>query len=209
MKGEVRVISPRFLEPCHIGAAVLELGRLARVRVGFESTPDCWLSSPGAAGRDDDEVLTGMSVRQAFDHLMTLMPMFSWKEMDGVAVVRPKAAWDDPKNPLNFPTKPFEATGETSELEDVLHTVLQAVTPSVFYPKHWRVRGPEPAIDRPVAVAFPGGTMLEAINAVVRARQDVWWELGHTGSCDTLIVNTIDLHGGWIAEPVDFPHARR
>ena len=31
----------------------------------------------------------------------------------------------------------------------------------------------------PVAVAFPGGTLLEAVNAVVRERQDLWWELGY------------------------------
>lgn len=205
IKGELRVANPRGLRPCNVGGTVLELSRLARVPVGFESTPDCWLSSPAGPG-PDPEVLTGMSVRQAFDHAMTLMPGYSLKEMDGIIVVRPQAAWDDPKDPLNFPTKSFEGTGET--LEDVLHVLLQAVTPSVFHPKHWLARGPDPSIDRPVDVAFPGGTMLDAVNAVVRARQDVWWELGYTGGHGTLVLHTFALKGGGIMEAVDFPRAR-
>ena len=204
IKGELRVASPRFLRPCVVGGTVLELGRLARVPVGFESTPDCWLSSPVGPGTDP-EILTGMSVRQAFDRLMTLMPGYSLKEMDGIVVVRPQAAWVNPKDPLNFPEKSFDGTGET--LEDVLHVLLQAVTPSVFHPKHWLARGPDPSIDRPVDVAFPGGTMLEAVNAVVRARQDVWWELGYTSGHGTLVLHTFESRGG-IMEPVDFPRAR-
>src|SRR5437762_10793018 len=106
IKDEIRVKSPRFLDPCHVGGSVLELGRQAKVLVGFESTRDCWLTTPMPGGPDDAEVFASMTPRQAFDRLMTLMPEYSWKEMDGVAVVRPTQAWNDPNDPLNFRTSP-------------------------------------------------------------------------------------------------------
>jgi hypothetical protein len=44
IKGDLRILSPRFLRPCELGYAVLDLSRQANLPDGFESTPDCWLS---------------------------------------------------------------------------------------------------------------------------------------------------------------------
>jgi hypothetical protein len=221
-KGEFRIISPRVLDPCKLGIAVEELGLQAHMLVGFQSAPDCFPGSRLRDGlavealgqlstREGDhlEVLKEMSTRQAFDHLMTLMPTYSWKEMDGVIVVRPKAAWDNPEDVLNLPTRPFETTNEP--LDDVLHILLQAVTPSVFSP-HRDARRPQASFYHPVAVAFPGGTMLEAVNAVVRARPAAFWEMGYTGTSHaTIILSTLifDPNGATAMAPVALPPARR
>jgi hypothetical protein len=221
-KGEFRITSLRVLDPCKLGIAVEELGLQAHMVVGFQNAPGCPPGSRLREGlpvkaleqlstREGDylEVLKEMSTRQAFDHLMTLMPMYAWKEMDGVIVVRPKAAWDNPEDVLNLPTRPFETTNEP--LDDVLHILLQAVTPSVFSP-HEDVRRLQAALYRPVAVGFPGGTMLEAVNAVVRARPAAFWELGYSGTGHaTIILSTLifDPNGAMAMAPVALPPARR
>jgi hypothetical protein len=211
VEGELRIASS-LLRPCYFGGAIDELGRKTHVLVGFESTPDCWLGaslvrSPSSTGTGgDSEDLTGLSPRQAFDRLITLMPAYSWKEMDGVVVVRPKAAWDDPKDPLNFAAKSFETTNEP--LDDVLHIVLRAAL--VFHP-HEDVRKSNPVVDRAVSVAFPGGTLLEAVNAMARARQDANWQIGYsTPDRPIVVLSIVDGHdGGVVMAPLAVPPAGR
>jgi hypothetical protein len=132
IRTEFRIDNPRFLDPCAGHLSVDQIARQANVLVGFENTPDCWLGPMAVNAGPVNEILTGMSARQAFDHLMTLMPMYSWKEMEGVAVVRPKAAWGDHTDVLNLPAASFSAID--SPVNDALHTALQVVTPPVFYP---------------------------------------------------------------------------
>ena len=212
IKGELRINSGFFSRPCIFGGAVDDLGRKAHVLVGFESTGDCrpspWLARmPSLTGTGSDSVdLTGLSLRQAFDHLITLMPTYSWKEMDGVVVVRPKTAWDDPTDLLNFEAKSFETTNEP--LDDVLHIVLRAA--SIFQP-HEDVRRANPLVDRPVSVAFPGGTLLEAINEIARVHQDVNWQLGYpTPDRPIVVLSIVDGQaGGTLMAPIALPHARR
>jgi hypothetical protein len=211
VKGELRIVRSH-VEPCNFGRPVDELGRKTHVPVGFESTRDCWPSaalirSPSAIETGPDtEDLTGMSPRQAFDHLMTLMPMYSWKEMDGVVVVRPKTAWDDPTDLLNFATKSFETTSE--RLHDALHIVLHAA--SVFSP-HEDVHKANAVVDRPVSVVFPGGTLVEAVNAIARARQDVNWQIGYSTPDRAIIVlSIVDGHdGGVVMAPLAVTQAGR
>jgi hypothetical protein len=42
--------------------------------------------------------------------------------MDDVVVIRPKAAWNDPKNPLNLPTTRFDL--KDAHLHEILHARL-------------------------------------------------------------------------------------
>jgi hypothetical protein len=187
IRGACRITDPRLMPPCDVGALVAQIGHALNVPVGFENTPDCPLvGRPGSLGlrgnpgpdSEGVEDLTGMSPRQAFDYLMTFMPGFSWKEMEGVIVVRPKAAWNDARNVLSLPTAAFETTDQ--RLNDVLHTLIDALPPEAFLP-HEDVPKPERPIDRRVTVVFRGGTMLEALNAVARARTDVDWKLAYAG----------------------------
>ena len=204
--GECRIDNPRFLNPCNSGMAVDQLARKAEVLVGFENMPNCPPSArslkAGAAG----ETLTGMSARQAFDHLMTLMPTFSWKDMNGVVVVRPKAAWEDPRDPLNLSTGAFEAANE--RVDDVLHTVLHAVKPSMFIP-HEDVPRPDGPITRPVAVAFSGGMMLDALNGVLRAHGGLEWQLGYPGNSAVITLSMLKFPGDGVIAPVAVPTPHR
>ena len=92
IRGEFRIDDQRSLHACASGMAVDQLARAADVLVGFETTRDCWLSPRSRTAGASSETMTGMSVRTAFDHLIASMPMYSWKELNGVVVVRPTPA---------------------------------------------------------------------------------------------------------------------
>jgi hypothetical protein len=161
----IRVMALGEQPQCAIGTAVDQIARQTNVLVAIEHTRDCetfgW-----SASRPYDEVLTGLSLRQALDHLVARVPTYRWKVIDDVVVVRPTVAWDDATNPLNRPTTRFTVT--QARLHDVLHMLVAAVTPTVSK-SHTDVTGNPPwPIDRPVSVAFAGGTMLDALNAVIR-----------------------------------------
>jgi hypothetical protein len=197
IRGEFRIDNPRFLHPCATGMAVDQIARQATVLVGFENTPDCWLSPRSLKAGESVEVLTGMTARQALDHRVVLMPTYRWQEMDEVAVVRPKPAWDDPTDVLNTPVASFNIIN--AHLNDVLDVVLQAATPSLFYP-HTGRRSGRP-VDQPVSVAFRGGRMVDALNAVISARQGAEWQLGY-GYHPMLTVGTLEFSGGDVIAPL-------
>jgi hypothetical protein len=195
--GEFRIDNPRVLHQCAGGIPVDQIARRAHVLVGFENTPGCWLSPRSLGAGDGAEVLTGMTARQALDHLVALMPAYRWKEMDGVAVVRPTSAWDDPTDVLNTPEAPFSVTD--THLSDVLDVVLDAARPSLFYPHTGRRSGTP--IDQPVSVAFRGGRVIDALNAVILARQGAEWQFGYGGHA-MITVGTLELSGGDVIVPL-------
>jgi hypothetical protein len=208
---EFRIADPKLLRPCDVGAVVAQVGHALNVPVGFENTRDCGLTLRGYPDSNSQSIedLRGMSPRQAFDYLMTFMPAFSWKEIDGVIVVRPKAEWDDPRNVLNFPTVAFDVTDQP--LNDVFRIVLEAVTPKAFV-THVHLIDPERPINRRMTVSFRGGTMLEALNAVAQARTGLDWQLAYRSGLGraTIAFGTLNVPGGSLIEaPVAAPSITR
>jgi hypothetical protein len=202
VRGEFRIDNPRSLGACAGYIAIDQIARQAQVLVGFENMSDCWLSPRQLKAATDTETLTGMSAREALDHLMTLMPEYSWREMNGVAVVRPKMKWDDPTDVLNFRAAAFRVT--ESPLGNALHRALQAVTPSVFHPHEddETLRGPNGTL---LSFVFPGGTMLDALNAIVRAHQSAEWQLGYGTNPARINLNTLTFSDSGVTAPVALP----
>jgi hypothetical protein len=208
IKGDLRILNPRFLGPCELGLAVLNLSAQAKVPVGFESTPDCWVSPMGTSpplsdGGPRTEALTNMSMREAMDYVVALMPDYSWKAIDGVAIARPKAAWNNPTDPLNAPTNAFNA--ENVPLNDVLHTLLEAASLSA---PHEDVPKQRP-INRAMTVSFPGGTMLEAVNAVTRAYGNTQWQLGYSSGRAMIVFSAMERDRGVVMAPLQLPQPHR
>src|SRR4051812_34780026 len=85
VRGEFRIDRPDA-GTCAGHTAVDQIARQAHVLVGFEQTADCWLSGGKLTADASGLTLTGRSAREALDELMTLMPDYSWREIDGVAV---------------------------------------------------------------------------------------------------------------------------
>jgi hypothetical protein len=90
---------PSVPQPCDIHGIVQKLGRITKLPVGFQVRPECsddLRSAMGGLGVDrqfstqgDTTDLSGLTFRQALDRLVALMPEYRWREMNGVAVVRP------------------------------------------------------------------------------------------------------------------------
>jgi hypothetical protein len=205
IQAELLITDPSVLRPCQVGALVAQIGRQARVPVGLEQPPDCppgpWMP-PG----DHTRSLGTISAHEAFDRVvMMMMPMYSWKDMDGVVVFRPAVAWDDPRNVLNLQTKDFKATNRN--IDDLLHLLLRSVQPAVFYP-HMDVPRSGRLVDRLASVEFPGGTMLEAVNALVRAGGELEWQLGYPRRHPIITLATLDLPGDVVMTPVLVPPVR-
>jgi hypothetical protein len=206
IRGEFRIDDPRSLHSCASGVAVDQLARAANVLVGFETTRDCRPSPRVRTAGASSETMTGMSVREAFDHLIASMPMYSWKELNGVVVVRPKTAWADPDDLLNQPVQPFEVTNERAD--DVLHTVLRAVTPSLFLP-HEDVPRSGQLVDHSMTVTFPGGTLLDAFNTIVGAHGSAQWQVGYVDGRAMVYLGTLVFPGDSVMAPAALPQPHR
>ncbi len=206
IRGELRIDDPRSLPSCASGMAVDQLARATDLPVGFEASPDCWLSprsrTPGASSGS----LTGMSVREAFDRLIASMPMYSWKELNGVVVVRPTTAWADSDDFLNQPVQPFAVTN--AHADDVLHTALRAVTPSLFLP-HVDVPRSGQLSGQSMTVKFPGGTLLDAFNTIVGAHGAAQWQVGYGDGRAQVLLSTLAFPGDSVMAPAANPHRHR
>ena len=87
---ELFITSPSTLTP--LRAVISQIARQLGVPVGFENTRDCGVS-PKIDQRLRSESLPATTAREAFEYVATLMPNYSWTELDSVVVFRPDSAW--------------------------------------------------------------------------------------------------------------------
>jgi len=172
----VAIGDPKSLDRCDFGQVIEALIVSTGIGGGFENDPSCWLSTR-ASDRTRSATLAvgGMSVREALD-LVTLRTDFRWKDIRGQAVVRPASAWAQSAHVLHRRIDPFTTEGPVASV--AVPTLLQSSVPSLFVP--FRREGHEGLrIDRPVLLDFEGGTLLDALIALVAAHGDLAWSLGY------------------------------
>lgn len=188
--------------PCAGFMALDLLARVAHVPVGLEKTTDCALDGRTRTPGPESETVSGVSAREAVDHLVASMPRYSWKEVSGVVVIRPTSAWTDPHDLLNQHVQPFDASDVSPD--DVLHATLRAATPSLFMP-HQDVPRSGALVNLRMTIAFPGGTLLDALNAIVDASGSAAWQVGYVGGEAWLSVSTFDFPGDHVMAPAGLP----
>lgn len=162
---------------CTVPSAVLGLARRYRFIAGAEFLlVDCqrlWTE----ARRDGESInLRGFSVGDALKRLTAIDPRYRWVERDGLVVIRPLEAWADPKNMLNFTTESFV-------LADVnVGSALDAVVGALTGQPRWSPEMLHASAERTeqgarrFSVKTATVSVAEALDAIVRAHGDAWWE---------------------------------
>jgi hypothetical protein len=136
----------------------------ARVLVGFEASAT---EIPSPVEPFTRVVLTGQTVHSALDTLVKLDSRYSWVERNGVVVIRPVAAWNDPNDPLNQPveTVSWDNMSPASASRSV-GTLMHKPAPASV---------PFPPPERTFSVHVASGTVLDVLNQIVRSHGELSW----------------------------------
>jgi hypothetical protein len=145
--------------PSSVGA----LAAAARVPMGIE------FLGPPPRPSISRITATGRRVRDVLDAMIAVDPRYEWREMHGVIVIRPAAAWYDPESLLFRPVPPIEMIDVlTGEAIARLGRELGREDAAAF---------PE---TRRISLDLPPGTILDFANAIVRAHGELTWTLAPT-----------------------------
>ena len=168
---DVRVRLP--LLPCTVPQAAIRIAESLPVPLGLELVPEpCGETGKKPPEREGEVVLTGMSVSRAFDRLVELDERYVWSEVDGVLIVRPGVTWFDRDHFLNRRIPSFRVKeGRIYAAMNEVHSALRGA------------RGPAdelgpartPQSDRRFSVSLGTTTVVDALNAVVRAHGMLRW----------------------------------
>jgi hypothetical protein len=145
------------------------LWRLAvatNTKIGFEATDHVRIYG-------SSQSMPPLSVSNVDDGLNALVAAddrYAWRTVNGVYLVRPKRAWDDPSDPFNRPMRNVQVANESSYsvligLRDFIYTNTFAIDPS-----H---RGAPAAIL--VSFTMPSGTVIDALDELMKAADQVMW----------------------------------
>jgi hypothetical protein len=184
---------------CSIGAAADQIAHRFKALMGIEESRGCerlvW------HGRDSQQdVVATMSLREAMNDLVARAPAYRWQAIRDVVVLRPRAGWDDPNNPLNQMTRGFDARG--ASLRSALHLLLAHAPQSV---EHTDLPATLREDRSHVSVVFPGGTMLQGLNSIIRAHGSATWRLGYRGDHAVVALSALDFQGPVALEPLAAP----
>ena len=116
----------------------------------------------------------GPSDAGALKKLVALDPRYRWLDSDGVIVMRPVEAWADPDNVLNFKTSSFIL--EDATLGSALHAVVSALDEKLRHDGGSFANHTDQG-NRLFSVKTGPTSAGGAIDAIVRAHGDMWWEL--------------------------------
>lgn len=158
--------------------AALAAGRILVVAAqpgGVESVPGT--CGDARAGRERLN-LRGVTVSEALDTLVSHNRRYEWRNDNGLIVVRPAAGAPSSDNPLDARIDAVHLRAAT--LVQALNAVRSALGP-------WRVGGEPPLTATPqalrtVTLDIGPGTMLDALNGIVRAHGALVWTLSYCGS---------------------------
>lgn len=141
---------------------VKELAAAVRVPMGIET-----LSAPAAFVQSDAVRVTGLTLRDALQVLMTVDPGYAWREMDGVIVLRPVDAWNDGSSPL------FRIVSDLHAENVTVDRAIGVLMARLGDEDHVKNYFPD---TRRISLDLPHGTVLDGLNHLVRAHGELCWE---------------------------------
>lgn len=165
---------PLPIHACSVPDAVTGLARQLHFLAGVEYLPGACSRLYRPARSPERLNLRGLSVADALEKLVALDPRYRWLDSDGVIVMRPVDAWSDATNPLNFQTSSFIL--EQTTLGSALHAVAAALDPRLRMDGEIFASRTEQG-SRLFSVKTGPTSAGGAIDAIVRAHGDMWWEM--------------------------------
>lgn len=169
---QLQVAQP--ISPCDLPGIVWRVARSVGIPAGIEALPGPCRREPPRQGADVDAILTGLTVGDVLNQLISADPRYWWFEQDGVIVVRPVQAWADREHFLHRTVASFSVLDE--HIGGALDTVSTALGPyrtSRGSPHALRT----PEANRPISVQLGATSILNALTAVVRAHGAALWRL--------------------------------
>jgi hypothetical protein len=141
--------------------AVDHLADATRVPMGLE------FLGPGKPPPSMGISATGRRLRDVLDAMVAVDPRYEWREMDGVVVIRPAAAWNDAANLL------FRMVAPIRMIDVPAQQAIQRLAREVGYqhPLGDAFGGNRVTLD------LPQGTVLDLANAIVRTHGELTWTL--------------------------------
>jgi hypothetical protein len=170
---DLRIQTP--LVPCAVLGFVRRIAQSVRVPVGIEAVPEsCDIERNVAFDSANEVSLNGLTVVDAFNKLAQLDPRYGWSDADGVLVIRPVLASSDPSHFLHQTLRSWNLTDE--RLGGALNAIQSALSGlPLARGDQYAMRTPEG--ERRFSVALNATSILEALNASVRAHGSMWWEV--------------------------------
>jgi hypothetical protein len=146
------------------GTAIGALAGAARVPMGFEA------ASPAGALPVKIEA-TGRSLRAVLDAIVAADPRYEWRDEAGVIVLRPAAAWMDRENTLHRSLAPLRY--ESIGIREAVHIV------ATLFGAYLPLSQADDLGDnnRRFSLNLPTGSLLDALNGIVRAHGTLAWSL--------------------------------
>jgi hypothetical protein len=137
---------------------VHSIAKYAHVPIGIEALP---FDDPASDDqREQQKVLTGLTVREALDIMVQADPRYRWVEAHGVIVIRPVKAWSDSRHFLNAVMSDFSIAGrDIADVLDALRAFLQD--------GEVRFRAVPWPVSVPVTMSLKNTSALEVLNATI------------------------------------------
>jgi hypothetical protein len=165
------------------------LARLTNVPFGFESDSEAPRATPAASV--EPRTITATTLRAALDAFVAMDSRYRWKDVSGAFVVRTTAAWDDPRDALNQRAHDvhWRELRVLSAFDHLAH-LLYPQDPRVYF------EGIRDAGNRSFDVDVVDGTILEVLDATVRADGELgWWVAYGTASDRQQFALTLGHYG--------------
>jgi hypothetical protein len=148
------------------------IARVAGVPFGFEA--DDIHPRPATGMAVEPHEVRGDTLRAALDAFVTLDPRYEWRDMNGVFVVRTRVAWTSTHDVLDQPVGDVDWRDlDVIAAFNRVARLLYPVSPHDAFEGMTRTR------DRPFSVRVSKGTLLDVLDAAVRADGELGWAVSY------------------------------
>jgi hypothetical protein len=162
-----------------LAESLASIARTSGVLIGFETKLDV-----GSRARKTrfGSSLRGKKVSEALDDLMAIHKDYEWHSFNGVIHVRPQSAFADANHFLNQVIGPLELTDAlplhaTFEVHRVFVPDCVVNHPIYTDQRDTFLEHEEPAMRQPLTLSFNGGTVLDLLDAVIKAHGALYWNV--------------------------------